>query len=78
MLYGDSAELSDKILTVNYQDFAIPKSGLMAEDMNETFFGVLGRRYQDKFDQAEALKIKLGDIKVINPIILLSLHITFL
>lgn len=67
MLYGDAADVSNKILTVNYQDFAIPKSGLMAEDMNETFFGVLGRRYQDKFDQAEALKIKLGDIKVINP-----------
>lgn len=67
MLYGDSTELSEKILNVNYQDFAIPVSGLMAEDMNETFFGVIGRRYQDKFANAEALKINLGDIKVFNP-----------
>lgn len=64
---SDSVELSDKILTVNYQDFAIPTSGVMAADMNETFFGVIGGKYKDKFAQAEALKINLGDVFVYNP-----------
>ena len=67
MVNGDSVELSEKILNVNFEDFAIPASGLMAEDMNETFFGVIGRKYQDKFGKSEALKINLGNVSVLNP-----------
>lgn len=62
---ADIMGMLDDIGEVTFEELAIPKTGITAEQMQKTFFGVAGESHP--LDQYAALKIDIGEFKIENP-----------
>ena len=62
---ADIMGMADDIVSLKFEELALPESNITAEQMQKTFFGVAGKDHP--LDKYSAIKVDIGEFKIENP-----------